>query len=133
MKATRAKLTHSQLATQIYTFDEYGVSGHVNHIATYQGVQLGLMQLRGNYPTQSHSITCYKLNSKNIFRKFLGILDIFITCVWDDSTTSAVTEYNLNPFLPLNALQLHYSQFYLYRILFIFLSCFTYINSFIKM
>lgn len=56
----------------IVTFDDYGVSGHPNHISTY----IGCKQIydKGKYP-----IDLYTLESVNIIRKFIAYFDIFIT------------------------------------------------------
>ena len=110
--------------TIILTFDEYGVSNHPNHIATYQGVKYYL----NNILNDKLNIIGFKLNSKNVFRKFIGLFDIIFTVL-------------LNSFILLNIFGLykvykgmyaHNSQNVWYRKIFIFFSSFTYINSFSK-
>jgi len=53
---------------------------------------------------------------------------VLVSLVWEENV-----EVNVNLWKVLHGLQLHYSQFFLYRILFLILSSFTYVNSFIKM
>jgi N-acetylglucosaminylphosphatidylinositol deacetylase len=104
------------------TFDEYGVSGHANHIATAEGVQRGVRLLRAETP--SLHFQAMKLQSKNVVRKFLGILDVLLSILVDDAVV-----INRAPWLVPQALARHQSQNALYRQAFVFFSSFTYINS----
>lgn len=65
----------------IITFDDYGVSGHINHIATYRGVVAAMPEIFEILP----NIQGYKLDSLKgmnmIFRKFIGVFDILFTSI----------------------------------------------------
>jgi N-acetylglucosaminylphosphatidylinositol deacetylase len=55
----------------IFTFDQYGVSGHINHISVHSGVRLYLVR---------HPRTVgYFLESTNILRKYWGIIDVAVS------------------------------------------------------
>lgn len=56
---------------KIFTFDEYGVSGHRNHIAVSLGVRF-LMVTRPEMPV-------YMLRSVPLLRKYLAFLDAMFT------------------------------------------------------
>ncbi|WBY58651.1 N-acetylglucosaminyl-phosphatidylinositol de-N-acetylase [Plasmodium yoelii yoelii] len=50
---------------KILTFDEYGVSGHPNHISVYKGAQI---------LAKSKNIQLFSLHSTNLIQKYLGVL-----------------------------------------------------------
>lgn len=110
--------------TIIATFDEMGVSGHPNHIAVYKGVSLILSS--ASLAPFLPEILLMKLESTNVARKFMGVLDVFLTSVIGGS----YKVYNLNFFIVLLAMWKHRSQFLCYRFFFILFSRFTYMNSF---
>jgi len=73
----------------VITFDEHGVSGHVNHIDTYAGVVAALNSLDSAEPhcasSSSDVCTAYKLVSVSVFRKFSGLLELLLSAyllVW---------------------------------------------------
>lgn len=105
----------------VVTFDEYGVSGHINHIATSRGVRLGVLQAR----EQGRAVTALQLCSKNALRKFSGLLDAFATLLCDEMVI-----LNRDPLRTLAGLRAHSSQSQLYRQAFVLCSSFTYIVSF---
>ena len=59
----------------VFTFDEYGVSKHPNHVATYHGVRYYFTNALNS---NKNNIYGFKLISNNLFRKFIGIFDLII-------------------------------------------------------
>lgn len=119
----------------IYTFDEYGVSGHPNHIATYRGVRLAIQRhTRSQTTIQQHRfhsskpVHGWKLRSRSVFRKFLGVFDLFITALFCRSTYTVINVCGV--FFALNGMFIHNSQNAVYRQCFVLLSCFSYFNEF---
>ncbi len=107
---------------QIVTFDEWGVSGHPNHIATYKGVLHAYSSaLKATY---SH-ITGLKLTSRNLLRKFLGPFDLLFSLWFSENVV-----LSMNLWRAISGMYAHNSQNHLYRQVFILLSAFTYINEF---
>ncbi|CAG8649483.1 3937_t:CDS:2, partial [Ambispora leptoticha] len=56
----------------IISFDEYGISGHLNHIAAFHGAE----QLIASYGNQTIDVHFYKLKTVNRLRKYISILDL---------------------------------------------------------
>eukprot|EP00040_Diaphanoeca_grandis_P029576 m.173489 g.173489 ORF g.173489 m.173489 type:complete len:254 (+) comp31726_c2_seq4:241-1002(+) len=109
--------------TMVLTFDSFGVSGHPNHIATYESVRSAL--------TDRQDIQGYALISTGLFRKFLGPMDIiWSSCYADDGVciSSYADVYTINA-----AMRSHWSQYVWYRKLFISFSRYVYINTYRKL
>jgi len=124
--------------TVIVTFDDYGVSGHPNHIATYKGcVQAVSAGAHTPPPSSSGSgsgssaagcpaVSVLSLDSTNLCRKFSGIFDTLFSSV---SGADLVTSL-WHPLASLRAMQAHRSQLVWFRYLFVFLSRYSYVNTF---
>ena len=63
------------------TFDNYGVSGHKNHISIYRGLKR-LVDQR----SLSHTISVYTLDSVTLLRKYIFVLDL----VWSFLTRKLI-------------------------------------------
>lgn len=98
----------------LITFDDYGISGHPNHINTSKGVQ--------NYEI-------YHLNSCSIFRKYIGILDWFLWLVYDPVDDNSFTFFTPNLWDCYEAMKLHYSQWVWFRKLSVLFSRYSYVNT----
>jgi N-acetylglucosaminylphosphatidylinositol deacetylase len=101
----------------IITFDEKGVSGHLNHIMVHMAVQ----KLRKD--EQYKDIKMLQLETVGIIRKYIGLLDLIL---------SVFEEFNfvsLSFWINWKAMAMHWSQFVWYRWLFIFFSKYTYSNT----
>lgn len=105
------------------TFDEWGVSGHPNHISVYYGVQRALCVLPAH-----QRVLGLKLKSRPIVRKFLGLLDIPLSMLFAEQFV-----FKISPLLTIWGMMAHASQNVWYRKLFVLFSSFTFVNSFEKL
>ena len=115
----------------IFTFDNYGVSGHINHISTSRGVRKFLYKQK----PQNYDLKVFELQSikSNILRKYFFPID---WCYYKCNKS----KYERNKhsilviaFYPWNAwctMSLHASQFVWYRKLSILFSRYCYVNTF---
>jgi len=121
----------------VVTFDDFGVSGHSNHIHTHQGCMLAISQLNLEWTTSSSfersrgkqeqaPIKGYLLQSTPLYRKFLGPLDILFSLWGSDEEVAC----SFNLCLIYRAMAAHLSQLVWWRVLFLLFSRFSYINSF---
>jgi N-acetylglucosaminylphosphatidylinositol deacetylase len=107
--------------SSILTFDDYGISGHPNHISLYHGLKAFLKENTG--------IKGYCLKSISIIRKFTFMIDIIPTIISSDFTiTASVGEY----FTIRNSMLLHQSQMLWFRYFYITLSRYMIINDWEK-
>lgn len=100
----------------IVTFDDYGVSGHPNHISVSQGC-------RRLYDKGKYGFDMYTLESVNILRKFIAFFDIFIT----DPAQQSYTLSSPSPAMKIMAL--HDSQWVWFRKLFTSFTRYVYYNG----
>ena len=106
----------------VITFDDYGVSGHGNHVAVSRGVDY----FRRFRPCPAN-VDFYFLHSTSIWRKYSGPFDTFVSamvCAPPDATY-AVADWSLAARL----MGLHASQNVWYRRLFTVFSRYVYINT----
>lgn len=120
----------------IITFDKKGVSGHVNHTATYEGTKAWLANKRANASVDDEQKIpeVWVLESTNAARKLSGVLD-FTTSLAESFIDSKdrVLFPSPNPLEVIKACRLHKSQFVWYRKLFVVFSRFTYMNTLRRM
>jgi N-acetylglucosaminylphosphatidylinositol deacetylase len=119
----------------VFTFDNYGISGHPNHIAVYHGVQRAIQSSATNSSsfssssssstTTRHLLHGWKLESTTLWRKFIGVLDTLFS-LQDNSLFVFV----FHPRWNYQAMALHVSQFVWYRRLFVIFSRYSFINTF---
>ncbi|GAW81783.1 N-acetylglucosaminylphosphatidylinositol deacetylase [Plasmodium gonderi] len=100
---------------KVLTFDEYGVSGHPNHISVHNSLRL-LSKEKG--------IKVLTLNSTHLIIKYLGLFSLPFLL-----QTKFLT-FQFNPVLLLKLMSIYRSQFVFYRILFCICSQYAYFNSF---
>ncbi|OQR82505.1 hypothetical protein ACHHYP_15916 [Achlya hypogyna] len=101
----------------IFTFDDYGISGHPNHISVHRGVKHALAQ---SLPR----LQAWCLESVSIWHKYLGALDAVFTV---PSQTAVVA---IAPWVNHAAMAQHVSQFVWFRRLFVIFSRYTFLNTF---
>ncbi|XP_074307142.1 uncharacterized protein LOC141642281 isoform X1 [Silene latifolia] len=115
----------SQGIDTVITFDSFGVSGHCNHRDVNYGVRKFLL----DYPQSS--IEAWELMSTNIFRKYSGPLDIWVSSymAWHHSNNRLFFVINEHPFRSFCAMAQHKSQWVWFRKLFVSFSSYTYVNT----
>ncbi|KAH9423702.1 phosphatidylinositol glycan anchor biosynthesis class L [Dermatophagoides pteronyssinus] len=114
--------------TKIITFDQYGISGHSNHIAIYEAV-IKLFNCNNDL-----NLEIYFLKSISIIRKYLALFDIICTLIsslinnnWNVYLISSLKDYLIIVY----SLRKHYSQMVWFRRLFYSsTSRFLFINSY---
>mgnify|MGYP000901312582 CR=1 FL=1 len=102
--------------SSIVTFDDYGVSGHPNHISTHHGCMQYYQQAKGQ-------VDMFTLDSVWMFRKYDAFLDIFT------ANNSKINFFLPSPYQAVSALIIHHTQFVWYRKLFMAFSRYGYFNS----
>lgn len=105
---------------KIITFDEGGVSGHPNHIAVFRGVEKYAAAAR---------IPLFKLESTNIFRKYVGPLDALWSAATSYMVPGAMLTVNANPLVVHRAMVAHWSQYVWFRRLFVVFSRYSTLNT----
>ncbi|KAL4111690.1 hypothetical protein PRIC1_003368 [Phytophthora ramorum] len=125
----------------VFTFDEYGVSGHANHVATHFGVKRAVQEIQekcsaaaGADDKETKVVRGWALESTNILRKYVGLLDTALS-YWlsrrqDGEKDERQFVFLGHPLWNYNAMALHQSQFVWYRRLFVAFSRYTFINTF---
>ncbi|CAB4279560.1 unnamed protein product [Prunus armeniaca] len=113
----------------IITFDNYGVSGHCNH----RDVHYGVMKLL--HASSQRKIEAWELVSTNIFRKYSGPVDIWLSSLYPMQCSHEVLHCLLNeqPRKSFRAMAQHSSQWVWFRKLFVGFSSYTYVNTLRKM
>lgn len=133
----------------LITFDEFGVSGHVNHRDTYYAVhQLYLKQQQQRHlatnPALARTVTAWSLETvHNPIVKYIPVLEwirLFLRWCRISSAPSSESDGEhrvlyrmLQPSLNWKAMATHRSQFVWYRRLFVVFSCYTYVNRIRRM
>ncbi|XP_013591872.1 PREDICTED: probable N-acetylglucosaminyl-phosphatidylinositol de-N-acetylase isoform X2 [Brassica oleracea var. oleracea] len=107
----------------IITFDNYGVSGHCNHRDVHHGV---LKFLQTN---SERNIKAWELASLNIFRKYSGPIDIWLSIFSSKRNPSKAIIINEQPWKSYKAMAQHLSQWVWFRKLFVSFSSYTYANT----
>jgi len=160
LRTEMEEMKDEALCTQItlISFDQWGVSGHVNHIDTYLGVSAiarkGALEVSrkgggvgggdDNIPLEAWSL----VSERNLISKYFPILCwiLLLLSVFfnsdgstgihygkgrnSDSRMSYYQMYRLHePFLNWKAMTTHASQFVWYRRLFVVFSTYTYVNQ----
>ncbi|XP_019076900.1 uncharacterized protein LOC100855158 isoform X4 [Vitis vinifera] len=109
----------------IITFDDYGVSGHCNHIDVHRGLCRMLL-----HDTSERNIEAWELVSTNILRKYSGPIDIWLSILSSMCYPSENMHclLNKNPHKSFLAMAQHQSQWVWFRKLFVSFSSYTYVN-----
>ncbi|XP_070205528.1 N-acetylglucosaminyl-phosphatidylinositol de-N-acetylase-like [Littorina saxatilis] len=108
---------------QIFTFDDYGVSGHGNHIAVAQAVRK--MYKEENRFKGVEAV--YHLETVGVWRKYLGVLELPFTLLLSSNVYMLSPQHILRA---QRAMLAHGSQLEWFRFLYIILSRYMAINSF---
>ena len=117
-------------ADAVLTFDDRGVSGHINHRSAHAGVAL--------YATQGTAVPCYSLDTVPLLRKFSAAADIALSAVLHlargGASTAAAWPHRLllvapTPTASYAAMSAHASQYVWFRRLFVAFSRYTWVNT----
>ncbi|KAH7438457.1 hypothetical protein KP509_04G015700 [Ceratopteris richardii] len=114
----------------IITFDSYGISGHPNHVAVYQGVCEFLFDNeRTSVKQKGSQIEAWKLESVNFIKKYSGPIYVLWSTWRHINTSNSHLFYSGSPRSSIKAMQRHKTQWLWYRRLFVIFSVYTYMNS----
>ncbi|XP_047067253.1 probable N-acetylglucosaminyl-phosphatidylinositol de-N-acetylase [Lolium rigidum] len=122
-----AELTMEQIRLwdidMIVTFDSCGVSGHPNHCDVHHGISKLL------HENQQGNIEAWELVSLNMFRKYSGPVDIWLSSLISSSSKQPICcLVNCSPSRTFEAMAAHRSQWVWFRRLFVRFSSYTYMN-----
>ncbi|RUS15635.1 putative deacetylase LmbE-like domain-containing protein [Endogone sp. FLAS-F59071] len=113
---------------KIITFDNYGVSGHPNHIACFNGISYLHTKVESTLRLRT-----YNLTSVPLLRKFIALFDLPVTIILrlfptfskDVLYVSAPSEY----LAAHRAMRHHHTQLVWFRWLYVMFSRYMYINE----
>ena len=104
----------------ILTFDQYGISHHINHSAIYHAIIQSKSQLSD---TQ-----IYTLTSVPLWRKYISYIDILFHYLWfKRHQTMNFIHFNIK--INWYSMKLYATQFIWYRRLFLLFSRYTFFNT----
>ncbi|CAH2220155.1 Hypothetical predicted protein [Pelobates cultripes] len=106
----------------VVTFDEGGVSGHPNHIALYNALRS--LQCSGKIPK---GCAVFVLETVNIFRKYLSVLDLPISWLYGHDVCIALSGVQYKQ--AKEAMKCHQSQLLWFRHVYLLFSRYMMINS----
>uniref|UniRef100_A0A0N5B776 N-acetylglucosaminylphosphatidylinositol deacetylase n=1 Tax=Strongyloides papillosus TaxID=174720 RepID=A0A0N5B776_STREA len=106
----------------VLTFDEYGVSGHNNHIGCFNSIQY--LYSNGFLPTD---VEVFVLESVSILRKYISFCDLIISrfrsrYIYISNFTNVLSAYS--------AMREHKTQLIWFRYLYMIFSRYIFINTF---
>lgn len=115
---------HALDIDMVVTFDQGGVSGHINHSSLYSAIQ---------YLVEDEELpencTAYSLDSVNVLRKYSSLLDVPMSYAL---SSCAFTVNYSHYFLIQRAMWAHASQYVWFRRLYMFFSRYVLINTLSK-
>ncbi|NXI44044.1 PIGL acetylase, partial [Galbula dea] len=107
----------------VITFDAGGVSGHANHISLYTALSCSAIFLL----FLCLGCRVFVLESVNLFRKYISILDVPVSCLLPRDALFILTEEETKQ--ARRAMQCHHSQLLWFRHLYVLFSRYMVINS----
>lgn len=125
---------------RLITFDEGGVSGHINHRDTYYAARQLYFESLSTTRSDPLSLELWFLETvRNPLRKYLPLYEwCLLSMFWFRIQTrrtarrfisnDRVMHLSFSPAINWKAMQAHWSQFVWYRRLFVIFSCYTYSN-----
>ncbi|XP_065502906.1 N-acetylglucosaminyl-phosphatidylinositol de-N-acetylase isoform X1 [Caloenas nicobarica] len=106
----------------VITFDAGGVSGHANHISLYTALRS--LHSEGKLPEGCHVLV---LESVNLFRKYISVLDVPLSCLLPRDVLFILTEEETEQ--ARRAMRCHRSQLLWFRHVYMLFSRYMVINS----
>ncbi|XP_063934584.1 N-acetylglucosaminyl-phosphatidylinositol de-N-acetylase-like [Zophobas morio] len=123
----------------IFTFDEKGISGHLNHRSIYYGLRNLDFFMKSFFSNNSRFLikklsqkevpTVLTLTSVSIFRKYIGIFDLLFSAHQERICVSSAEQVSVIR----KAMRAHHSQYVWFRKLYVYFSRYVYINTFTAM
>lgn len=131
----------------VISFDDYGVSGHQNHISTHRGLKKAYdfwsfakatsLSNSGEEKKDSDASEetlpapseVWYLESVSLWRKYSGLLDIVATLIFQEEGDRKLSILFSNPAVAWLGMLHHQSQLEWYRYLFVAFSRYSYINT----
>jgi len=107
-------------AVSVVTFDGAGVSGHPNHIAMFKAVN------KLHETKQLDKVTVYTLESTNLARKYISILDIPLSSITNMNTFVSLPREVIRSW---QAMMAHSSQLVWFRKLYLIFSRYMLVNT----
>ncbi|KFV03814.1 N-acetylglucosaminyl-phosphatidylinositol de-N-acetylase, partial [Tauraco erythrolophus] len=107
----------------VVTFDAGGVSGHANHVSLYTALRYRLCKAAVAAP----GCRVLVLESVNLFRKYISILDIPVSCLLPRDALFILTEEETEQ--ARRAMRCHRSQLLWFRHIYLLFSRYMVINS----
>ncbi|NXL11079.1 PIGL acetylase, partial [Mesembrinibis cayennensis] len=109
----------------VVTFDAGGVSGHANHISLYTALRYSGLHTSLNASLQWCRVLV--LESVNLFRKYISVLDVLISCLLPRDALFVLTEEETEQ--ARRAMRCHRSQLLWFRHIYMLFSRYMMINS----
>ncbi|NXK24617.1 PIGL acetylase, partial [Arenaria interpres] len=111
----------------VITFDAGGVSGHANHISLYTALRYKYCRFQVFILFPCLGCHVLVLESVNLFRKYISILDILFSCLLPGDALFVLTEEETEQ--ARRAMRCHHSQLLWFRHLYMLFSRYMMINS----
>jgi len=118
----------------VITFDNYGVSGHRNHVSAYNGAVV--LSGRPKQQQQKHQQPrFYRLESVGLIRKYITALDVLPTMLlscWFGRHQTVVYNSPLGFYTGYKSMFCHETQLVWFRRLFVLFSRFMFVNTYVQ-
>ncbi|KAI7853035.1 putative deacetylase LmbE-like domain-containing protein [Circinella umbellata] len=118
----------------IITFDDYGVSGHPNHIAAYNGAKHFIQ--KESCKNENNKVKLFKLTSILLPRKYIGIGDLIYMGIEqrlfgpkEDNEDIVFVSSPINYLVTHKAMRRHVSQLVWFRWLYVTFSRYMFVNQ----
>ncbi|NXU47273.1 PIGL acetylase, partial [Turnix velox] len=109
----------------VVTFDAGGVSGHTNHVSLYTALRYSALYASVNASLEWCCVLV--LESVNLFRKYISVLDVLFSCLLPRDVLFILTEEETEQ--ARRAMRCHRSQLLWFRHLYMVFSRYMMINS----
>ncbi|CDW52858.1 PIG-L domain containing protein [Trichuris trichiura] len=123
------KIMISRKIDVVFTFDQFGISGHLNHCSIHSSFCQLLRQHR--MPKET---SLYVLDTVSLVRKYAGIFDfVLIFAQYGLSDKLCFINSPIDALLSCQAMSMHGSQLVWFRLLYLLYSRYMFINQFTRL
>ncbi|KAL1235454.1 N-acetylglucosaminyl-phosphatidylinositol de-N-acetylase [Trichinella pseudospiralis] len=110
----------------VFTFDDHGVSGHLNHASIFPCV----LYLVSTGEHRRPEVRLFALRSVGLLRKYTGFLELALRCVLNYSLDELIFINSVNEWFTLQrAMNKHHSQLCMFRVFYLIFSSYTLVNG----